>query len=71
MSVSQRGYVALSEGAVGRSVAWPVGTVAGDLAVLVLTDSDGRSPAGPSGWTYGGRHVWWRLLTAADVAAAL
>lgn len=71
MSVSQRGYVALSQGAVGRSVAWPVGTVAGDLAVLVLMDSDGRSPAGPSGWTYGGRHVWWRLLTAADVAAAL
>lgn len=71
MSVSQRGYVALSEGAVGRSVAWPVGTVAGDLAVLVLMDSDGRSPAGPSGWTYGGRHMWWRLLTAADVAAAL
>ena len=71
MSVSQRGYVALSEGAVGRSVSWPVGTVAGDLAVLVLMDSDGRSPAGPSGWTYGGRHVWWRLLTAADVAAAL
>jgi len=71
VSVSQRGYVALSEGAVGRSVSWPVGTVAGDLAVLVLMDSDGRSPAGPSGWTYGGRHVWWRLLTAADVAAAL
>lgn len=71
MSVSQRGYVALSQGAVGRSVAWPAGTVAGDLAVLVLMDSDGRSPAGPSGWTYGGRHMWWRLLTAADVAAAL
>ena len=72
MSVSQRGYVALSQGAVGRSISWPAGTAAGDVAVLVLTDSDGRAPAsGPSGWTFGRRYVWWRVLTAADVAAAL
>ena len=71
MSVSQRGYVALSQGAVGRSISWPAGTAAGDVAVLVLTDSDGRAPAsGPSGWTFGRRYVWWRGLTAAGGGGA-
>lgn len=71
MVVALRGY---TQGAVvspGASIAWPAGTVAGDLA-LVHTGGN-VSYLGPQtlGWSPCGHKSWWKILTAADIATAL
>ena len=56
----------------GSVVAWPAGTAAGDLAVLlVITDGlVGGTPGGP-GWIPAMGGCWWKRLASADVAAPL
>lgn len=70
MPVALRGYTQGSKVAGGSgSVAWPSGTVAGDLALVHC----GGSTPGPqtSGWTPCGHKSWWRILAAADIATPL
>ena len=68
--------VALRGSAGGRltsaTVPWPAGTTVGDLA-LIRCVSDGFTVARPQsvGWTPSGNDAWWKVLTAADVAAPL
>jgi len=79
MAVSLRGTtqgVYRSSGS--GTVAWPSGTVAGDLAVLaLLEDKDGKPDSKPlvDGWTLRqsgpSTTLWDKRLTSADIAAAL
>lgn len=66
MAVTQRGDVQLAWNAAG-ALAWPAGTVAGDLAVI-WSDWPLSGPGG-GGWSYLNSATWWKRLTAADIAA--
>lgn len=70
MPVSQRGFVQATVSATGsQSLAWPVGTVAGDLAIVEAGHAElGAGPSG-AGWVYAGTSVWWRRVTSADLSA--
>lgn len=73
MAVGVRGSTGpVSSPGGAATIAWPAGTVAGDVAVLRDTSS-GDDPRGPrgGGWSYIGAHVWWKLLVAADLTGPL
>ena len=66
-----RGYTQGAKASPGSTIAWPSGTVAGDMA---LVHCGGQySGLGPQtdGWRAVGHKAWWKLLTAADLAAPL
>lgn len=71
MAVALRGYTqgtTQSSGIV--SIAWPAGTIAGDLAVLVAQDYSTNGPQA-TGWTAVGRGVWYKRVTSTDIAGNL
>lgn len=71
MAVALRAYTqGTSQGSGSVSIAWPTGTAAGDLAVLVAQDYGTNGPT-TSGWTAIGRGVWYKRVTTADIAAPL
>ncbi len=75
MAVGLRGFTQGSTIAGSASLAWPSGTVAGDVALL-HADPELRNDLGAlgpqtAGWAMVGRLTWVKVLTAADVASAL
>ena len=72
MAVALRGYTQGGKDADGYvSLAWPAGTVAGDLAVVHCGGSVSNLGPQASGWTAAGYKVWYKIVTAADIAANL
>ena len=71
MAVALRAYTQGTTQAGGTvSIAWPTGTAAGDLAVVVAQDYTSNGPQ-TSGWTRYGEGVWCKRVTATDIATAL
>lgn len=71
MAVALRAYTqGTSQGSGSVSIAWPTGTVSGDLAVLVAQDYNTNGPQA-TGWTAKGRGVWYKRVTTADLAGPL
>ena len=69
MPVALRGYTALTHASPeNKNLAIPGAAQAGDLALIWAFNPDGRGPR-VGGWTYLDRDVWWRYLTASDIAA--
>ena len=68
MAVVLRGWTQMTAQAASVTVAWPVGTAAGDVAVAV---TDGNSTLAQRGWTSHAEGVFAKVLVAADYAAAL
>jgi hypothetical protein len=74
MAVSLRGFTQMTTQSDRVSLAWPTGTVAGDLAVLIAEGGDHR-PTSTSGWvgfavtSY--TYAWYRRVTSADLASPL
>lgn len=67
MAVALRGYVQMTSQANGVTVAWPAGTTAGDLALVIANDSNGPG----AGWTRWAQELWSKTVTAADLAGNL
>lgn len=71
MAVALRGYTPLAVTTAGKyNLTIPAAAVAGDLALIYLSEGfnnpiEVRAP----GWTYLDKWLWWKYLTAADVAA--
>lgn len=72
-NVTLRGYTQMTTQASGVDTkAWPSGTIAGDLAVVVCQDGDWRDgPADRTGWTSHRDGIWAKRVTTGDLAAAL
>lgn len=78
MPVSLRAYTqATYRSSNTGNVNWPIGTVAGDLAILNIagTTSSTRKPTTATGWTLA-KHTpstdsYWKIVTATDIAAPL
>ena len=68
MAVALRGSTQMTAQASSVSVAWPINTTAGDLAVVV---TDGGSTLAQRGWTSYTEGVFAKVLGSADIAAAL
>ena len=68
MAVVLRGWTQMTAQAASVSVAWPAGTAAGDVAVVV---TDGNSTLAQRGWTSYTEGVFAKVLGSADIAAAL
>ena len=68
MAVALRGSTQMTAQSSSVSVAWPAGTAAGDLAVVV---TDGGSTLAQRGWTSYTEGVFAKMLGSADIAAAL
>lgn len=68
MDVVLRGWTQMTAQASSVSVAWPAGTAAGDVAVVV---TDGGSTLAQRGWTSHVEGVFAKTLVAADYAAPL
>lgn len=68
MAVVLRGWTQMTAQASSVSVAWPAGTAAGDVAVVV---TDGNSTLAQRGWTSYTEGVFAKTLVAADYAAPL
>lgn len=68
MAVVLRGWTQMTAQASAVSVAWPAGTAAGDVAVVV---TDGGSTLAQRGWTSYTEGVFAKVLVAADYAAPL
>lgn len=68
MAVALRGWTQMTAQASSVSVAWPINTAAGDLAVVV---TDGNSTLAQRGWTSYTEGVFAKVLSSADIAAAL
>lgn len=66
-----RGYIQGQNAGVGTSLAWPSGTVAGDLCWLYTGGSLPQSGPQSSGWTPVGHKAWWKILDSTDVAGPL
>ena len=66
-----RGYIQGQNAGVGTSLAWPSGTVAGDLCWLYTGGSLPQSGPQSSGWTPVGHKAWWKILDANDLAGPL
>ena len=74
MAVALRAYTqGTSQGSGTVTIAWPTGTIAGDLAILVAQDyyTNGPTNYGGSGWTAIGRGVWYKRVTTGDLAQPL
>ena len=72
MAANIRGYTQGSKGALGTIVAWPAGTVAGDLALIHCGGTySPLGPTTPTGWTAKGHKSFYKILTAADLAGQL
>ena len=71
MAVALRAYTQGTTQASGTvSIAWPTGTAAGDLAVVVAQDYSTNGPQ-TSGWTRYGEGVWCKRVTSTDIATSL
>ena len=73
MAVALRAYRQLATNTGGSvSIAWPTGTLAGDLVVCQVSERP-DSGGGPqtSGWTYHGGGGWTKRVTSTDLATAL
>ena len=69
MTVSLRGFTQMTaQGRSGTTVAWPSGTVVGDLGFVV---TNGNSTLTSRGWTRVSGDALYKLLAAADIAAGL
>ena len=66
-----RGYIQGQNAGVGTSLAWPSGTVAGDLCWLHTGGSLPQSGPQSSGWTPVGHKAWWKILDSSDLAGPL
>ncbi len=79
MAVALRGFTQGEFSAGGIfSVAWPAGTVVGDLALWLVAPGSDKKPAArfPSGWLRAGvksdgTAVWWKILSSTDIAVPL
>lgn len=74
MAVALRGYTQGAVVAWGASVAWPSGTVAGDLALLHAeggTTAWSRQGPQVQGWTACGYRCWYKTVDANDLLGPL
>ena len=68
MAVALRAYTQGTTQAGGEvDIAWPTGTAAGDLAILVAQDYRTNGPQ-TTGWGYYGAGVWAKRVTSTDIA---
>lgn len=71
MAVALRGFTQGTTQASGSvAIAWPAGTVAGDLAVLVAHENTPKGPT-TAGWSTYGFGLFAKKVTTADLASAL
>ena len=71
MAVGVRGFIQGQIANVGTSLAWPVGTAAGDLALIHCGGSYTNNGPQSTGWSPVGHKSHWKVLTSTDVASNL
>lgn len=66
-----RGFIQGQNAGANTALAWPSGTVAGDLCWLYAGGSLPQSGPQSSGWTPVGHKAWWKILDSSDLAGPL
>lgn len=66
-----RGFIQGQNAGANTALAWPSGTVVGDLCWLYAGGSLPQSGPLSSGWTPVGHKAWWKILESSDLAGPL